>query len=152
MRRFLLVVLSAVLFVALAFFIWTSSPIVPLTLTRQQAVDRAAVDATVDGQVTWTRVDSKLVTYGEWRRLFSLSSSHAKDDTNPDALFWVVAYLGRLIPFESPSYHCDWVIRVFAADERAPATFGASMCGQGGWQWEFVVLPDRSWFRLDGLR
>jgi len=151
-RRFLLVLLSAVLFVALAFFIWTSSPIVPLTLTRQQGVDRAAVDATVDGQVTWTRVDSKLVTYGEWRRLFSSPSSHAKDDTNPDALFWVVAYLGRLIPFESPSYHCDWVIRVFAADERAPATFGASMCGQGGWQWKFVVLPDRSWFRLDGLR
>jgi hypothetical protein len=146
------VALSAILLTAAIFLIWTSSPTVPLTLTRQQAVDRAAVDATVDGQVGWTRTESKLVTYAEWRRLFSAPSSHVKDDTNPDALFWMVAYLGRLVPFESASYHCEWVIRVFAADARVPATFGSSMCGQGGWQWEFVVLPDHSWWRLDGLR
>jgi hypothetical protein len=151
-RRSLLVLLSAVLLGAIAFFAWTSSPTVPLTLTRQEAIDRAAVDATVEGQVAWTRVESKLVTYAEWRRVFSAPSSHAKDTINPEALFWIVAYLGRLVPVESPSYRCDWVIRVFPADERVPATFGASMCGQGGWQWEFAVLPDHSWARLDVFR
>jgi hypothetical protein len=151
LRRLVLVALSVLLLACVIFFIWTSSPSVPLTLTRQQAIDRAAVDATVDGSVTWTRVESKLVTYAEWRRLFSIPTV-AADTTNPDSLFWIVAYLGRLVPVESLSYHCDWVMRVFAADERAPATFGASTCGQGGWQWDFVFLPDHSWGRLDGIR
>jgi hypothetical protein len=148
MRRFLLVVLSPLLLAGVVFFIWTSSPTVALTLTRQQAIDRAAVDATVDGQITWTRMESKLVRYAEWRELISVPT-YGEDTTNPDSLFWVVAYLGRFVPIESATYQCQWVMRVFAADGRAPETFGASMCGQGGWQWDFVLLPDHSWGRLD---
>jgi hypothetical protein len=47
------------------YMVWSSSPTVPLTLTRQQAIARAATDATVSGKVVWTEVESKLVTYGE---------------------------------------------------------------------------------------
>jgi hypothetical protein len=147
--RFLLALLLALLL----FMGWTSSPTVSLALTRQQAVARAAVDATVHGQVAWSRVESKLVTYREWNGMLipRVPGFGASDVPNPDALYWVVAYLGPLTPVSAD--YCEWVIRVFAADERAPSPdYGASTCGRGGWQWSFSVLPDHSWFRPDALR
>jgi hypothetical protein len=151
-RRLLpLALLVGVVIPLVLVLVWTSSPTVPLTLSRNQAIERAALDATVKGELLWTRVESKLVTYREWTRVLHLPPSGSrghKDTMDPDALYWIVAYLGPLAPVESPSYRCDWVIRVFAADGRAPETFGASMCGKGGWQWGFAVLPDHSWWRL----
>ena len=128
--------------------VWTSSPNVPLTLTRREAIERASVDATVGGRVMWTRVESKLATYREWTRLLHMPPTGDEDPLNPDALFWVVAYVGLLATVDTPAYRCEWVIRVFAADGRTPATYGASTCGQGGWQWPFALLPDRAWWRL----
>jgi hypothetical protein len=153
-RKFLVLVLGSLAALVVGFMVWSSSPAIPLTLSRQQAVEQAAVDATVKNEIAWTRVESKLVTYREWTRVIGIPTSGrgAREEMNPDALFWVVAYLGPLVSMEGPGYRCDWVLRVFAADQRAPATYGASMCGMGGWRWEFAVLPDRSWWRLEDLR
>lgn len=151
MRRFLALALIGIVAFIVIVMVWTSSPTVLLTLSREQAIERAALGATVNGERMWTRVESKLVTYREWTRLLHglpAGSLGYQDTMDPDALFWIVAYLGPLVPIETPSYRCDWVIQIYAADERAPATYGASMCGKGAWQWGFAVLPDRSWWRL----
>ena len=150
MRKLLFVPLALVAAIAIL-MVWSSSPTVPLTLTRQQAIARAATDATVRGKVVWTLVGSKLVTYGEWYRLFGLTPSLGYvDTTDPDALVWVVAYLGPMVSV-SPDY-CEWAVRAFRADGRIVSDWGASLCGKGRWPSGFDLLPDRSWFRLDDLR
>lgn len=148
MRKSLIAALAVVSAIAM-YMVWTSSPTVPLTLARQEAIDRAAVDATVDGRVAWTRLESKLVTYREWQGPFGLSGGLGYPDTrDPDTLYWAVAYLGPMTAMDSPSYRCQWVVRIFAADRRAPdPDDGADVCGQGGWRFEFALLPDRSWWR-----
>lgn len=145
-RRVILLAAGVIALSAVTYMVSTSSPTIALTLTRDAAIARAAVGAAVEGRPTWSRVESKLITYREWTRV--LGSTYWSDPSiSPDALFWVISYLGRLPEFESPTYQCEWVIRVFAAD-RAPREFGATMCGQGGWRWEFAVLADRAWWRL----
>jgi len=54
-RKLLFVPLALVAAVTV-YMVWSSSPTVPLTLTRQQAIERAAPDATVSGRVAWTQV------------------------------------------------------------------------------------------------
>ncbi len=149
MRKLLFVPLALV--AAIIYVVWSSSPTVPLTLTRQQAIARAATDATVSGEVRWTQVESKLVTYREWNRLSPFTPTFGYvDTTDPDSLVWVVAYLGPMVSV-SPDY-CEWVVRAFRADSRIATDWGASQCGKGQWPSGFDLLPDRSWFRLDDMR
>jgi hypothetical protein len=149
-RKLLFVPLALVAAITIL-MVWSSSPTVPLTLTREQAIARAATDATVRGKVVWTQVESKLVTYGEWDRLFGLTPSFGYvDTTDRDALVWVVAYLGPMVSM-SPDY-CEWAVRAFRADGRIVTDWGASSCGKGQRPSGFDLLPDRSWFRLDDLR
>jgi hypothetical protein len=132
------------------YMVWSSSPTVPLTLTRQRAIARAATDATVSGNVLWTRVESKLVTYGEWDRVFGLTAGRGYvDTTDRDALVWVVAYVGPMLSVSVD--YCEWAMRAFRADSRIASDWGASSCGPGQRPWGFALLPDRSWFRLDEL-
>jgi hypothetical protein len=131
--------------------VWSSSPTVALTLTRQQAIARAATDATVSGKVVWTQVETKLVTYGEWDRVFGLTHGRGSADTmDRDALVWVVAYLGPMVSMSAD--YCEWAVRAFRADSRIATDWGASSCGKGQRPSGFYLLPDRSWFRLDDLR
>ncbi len=131
--------------------VWSSSPTVPLILTRQQAIERAATDATVSGKLLWTHVESKLVRYGEWNRVFPFTGTFGYvDTTDRDALVWLVAYFGPMGPTMSPN--CDWAIRAFRADGRIATDWGASLCGGGQLPSDFELLPDRSWFRLDDPR
>jgi hypothetical protein len=58
-----LLVPVAPLVVLAGYLVSISSPTVPLVLSRQQAIERAAPAATVNGKVAWTRVESKLITY-----------------------------------------------------------------------------------------
>jgi hypothetical protein len=132
------------------YMVWSSSPTVPLTLTRGQAIARAAMDATVSGKVVWTQVESKLVTYGEARRLFPFASGRSEDTTDQDALVWVVAYVGPMVSMSTD--YCDWAVRAFRADRRIASDWGASSCGPGQRPWGLGLLPDRSWFRFDDLR
>jgi hypothetical protein len=147
MRRFLLVPVG--LFVVLAgYLISSSSPTVPLMLSRQQAIERAAPAATVNGKVAWTRVESKLITYEQWRRLFGLTPGLGYvDTTNPDALLWLIAYRGPM-PSISVDY-CSWALEAFPADGRMFHDWGATECGPDGWPLRFDLLPDLSWWRLN---
>lgn len=150
MRKLLFVPL---IFVAgnIVYMVWSSSPTVPLTLTRQQAIARAATDATVSGKLAWIQVESKLVTYAEWSRILPLTPSFAYvDTTDRDALVWVVAYFGPMDPTKGPN--CEWAIRAFRADGRIATDWSASLCGGGELPSAFETVPDRSWFRLDDLR
>lgn len=146
LRKLLLAPLALVAAITV-YMVWSSSPTVPLTLTRQEAIERSAPDATFSGKVAWTQVESKLVTYGEaGDRLFRLTPGFGYvDPTDRDALVWVVAYLG---PSRSASF-CEWTVRAFRADGRIATDWGASLCGQGRWPSSFDLLADRSWFRLD---
>jgi hypothetical protein len=145
-RRFLLV--PAVLLVLIAgYLVWSSSPTVPLILSRQQAIERAALSAMVNGTVAWTRVESKLIRYEEWRRLFAPTPGLGyTDTTDANALLWVVAYRGPM-PAISVDY-CVWAFEVFPADARMPRDWGATECGPEGWPMTFDLLPDLAWWRL----
>jgi hypothetical protein len=150
MRKLLFVPLVLVAAITIS-VVWSSSPTVPLTLTRQQAIARAATDATVSGTVVWTQIESKLVTYGEWDRVFGFTPGLGYvDTTDRDALVWVVAYLGPMVSI-SPDY-CEWAVRAFRADSSIASDWGGSSCGKGQWPSGFDLLPDRSWFRLNDLR
>ena len=147
MRKLLFVPLGLVAAVTV-YMVWSSSPTVPLTLTRRQAIERAAPDATVSGRVAWTHVESKLLTYAEWDRVFGPRSGRGQiETTDPDALIWVVAYLGPMVSMSID--YCEWAVRAFRADGRIATDWGASMCGKGQRPWGFDLLPDRGWFRLD---
>jgi hypothetical protein len=153
-RRLLLLLLLVPLVaivILTAYMVWTSSPSMPLTTTREQAILRATPDATTNGKLAWTRVESKLVTYADLGRSFPLpvGSFGYVDTTDRDALVWVVAYLG---PMVSTGGHCEWVLRVFPADSRMPPDWSASECGRGHWPSGFDFLPDRSWFRADAFQ
>jgi len=149
-RRLLFIPIAVVVLVTI-YMTWTSSPSVPLALTREQAIARAAPDATTNGRVAWTQIESKLVTYGDWQRSFGLTPGLGYlDTTDRDALIWVVAYIGPMVSV-SPDY-CEWVVRAFSADRRLPVEWGAAQCGKGHWPSGLDFLPDRSWFRLDTLR
>ena len=149
-RRLLFVPLALVAAITFS-MVWSSSPTVPLTLTRQQAIARAASDATVSGKVAWTHVETKLVTYGEADRLFAITPGLGYvDRTDRDALVWVVAYLGPMVSIGAD--YCEWAVRAFRADGRIASDWGASLCGNGQPPSGFDLLPDRSWFRLDDLR
>jgi len=147
MRRLLLVPV-ALLVVLAGYLISSSSPTVPLVMSRQQAIDRAASAATVNGTVAWTRVESKLITYEQWRRLFGLTPGLGYvDTTNPDALLWIVAYRG---PMHSISVdYCSWALETFPADGRMSRDWEARGCGPDGWPLTFDLLPDLSWWRLN---
>jgi hypothetical protein len=149
MRKLLLVPLALVAAMTV-YLVWSSSPSVPLTLTRDQAIARAATDATVHGKIAWTRVESKLVTYGESRRLFGLPGLGYVDQTDPDALVWLVAYVGPMVSVGAD--YCEWTIRAFRADSRIGTDWSASLCGKGQRPSDIDLFPDRSWFRLDDLR
>lgn len=113
MRKLLFLPLALVAAITI-YMVWTSSPTVPLTLTRQQAIARAATDATVSGEVCWTQVESKLVTYREWNRPSAFKATRGYvDNTDPDSLVWVVAYLGSMV---SVSPDCEWLVRAVRAD------------------------------------
>ena len=147
MRLFSLVPVA--LFVVLAgYLISSSSPTVPLVLFRQQAIERAASAATVNGKVAWTRVESKLITYEQWRRLFGLTPGLGYvDTTNPDALLWLIAYRG---PMSSISVdYCAWALEAFPADGRMFHDWEAAECGPDGSSLTFDLLPDLSWWRLN---
>lgn len=145
MRKLLL----APLVLAAGIMVWSSSPTVPLTLTRQQAIARAATDATVNGKVGWTQVESKLVTYGEWDRVFGITPGLGYvDTTDRNALIWVVSYVGPMV--STGANYCEWAVRAFRADSRIATDWGASLCGPGQRPSVFDLLPDRSWFRLGG--
>jgi hypothetical protein len=149
-RKLLFVPLALVAAIIIS-MAWSSSPTVALTLTRQQAIARAATDATVSGKVVWTQVETKLVTYGEWDRVFGLTPGRGYVDTiDRDALVWVVAYLGPMVSMSVD--YCEWAVRAFRADSRIASDWGASSCGKGQRPSGFELLPDRSWFRLDDLR
>lgn len=124
-----MIAVTALVLSAVTMRVLSSSPSVPLTLTRQEALARAA---TVSGAPAWTRVESKLVTYGELRP-FLLTPGLSQDTTDPQTLVWLVAYRGRLPAIESATYQCEWVMRAFAADDRMLSTWEASLCGQGEW-------------------
>ena len=150
MRKLLFVPLALAAAITIS-VVWSSSPTVALTLTRQQAIARAATDATVRGRVVWTQVETKLVTYGEWDRVFGLTLGGSYvDTTDRDALVWVVAYLGPMLSMSVD--YCEWAVRAFRADSRIASDWGASSCGKGQRPSGFELLPDRSWFRLDDLR
>lgn len=150
MRKLLFVPLICVAAI-IVYMVWSSSPTVPLTLTREQAIARAAADATVGGNVAWTHVEPKLVTYAEWSRVLPLEPSFGYvDTTDRDALVWVVAYFGTMDTTKSPN--CEWAIRAFRADGRIATDWSASLCGGGELPSAFETVPDRSWFRLDDLR
>lgn len=150
MRKLLFVPLALAAGITIA-MVWSSSPTVPLTLTREQAIARAATDATMNGNVRWTDVRSKLMTYGDFNRLFGWTPGLGYvDTTDRDALVWVVAYAGPLVSISSD--YCEWVLRAFRADDRIATDWGASSCGKGQRPSAFDLLPDRSWFRLDDLR
>jgi hypothetical protein len=146
--RRLLLVPVALLVVLAGYLVSISSPTVPLVLSRQQAIERAAPAATVNGKVAWTRVESKLITYEQSRRLFGFTPSLGYvDTTNPDALLWVVAYRGPM-PSIGVGY-CSWALEAFPADGRMAPEWGATECGPDGWPLTFDLLPDLSWWRLN---
>jgi hypothetical protein len=149
MRKLLFVPLALVAGITV-YLVWSSSPSVPLTVTRDQAIARAASDATVQGNLAWTRVESKLVTYGEARRLFLTPSLNFVDPTDPDALVWLVAYVGPMVSISAD--YCEWGVRAFRADARIGTDWSAKSCGKGHWPSDIDLFPDRSWFRLDDLR
>jgi hypothetical protein len=149
MRKLLFVPLALVAAITV-YLVWSSSPSVPLTVTRDQAIARAASDATVHGKIVWTRVESKLVTYGESHRLFGTPGLGYVDPTDPDALVWLVAYVGPMVSIGAD--YCEWVVRAFRADARIGTDWSASLCGKGQWPSDIDLFPDRSWFRLDDLR
>lgn len=151
-RRIAAIAVTALVLAAVTWLVWTSSPSVPLTLARQEAIARAASGASVGGTPAWTRVESKLVTYGELGPLLLTPGLGLRDPTDPHALVWMVAYRGRLPAIESATYQCEWVIRAFPADHRLLESWEASLCGQGQWGWQFNLMPDRSWWRMDSLR
>ena len=131
--------------------VWSSSPTVPLTLTRQQAIMRAAPEATVSGTITWTRVEAKLITYREWNMIAPFTPGLGYvDTTDGGALVWVVAYRGPIVSV-SPDY-CEWSLLAFRADSRMSPDWSASECGKGQWPVTFDLLPDRTWLRLDAFR
>jgi hypothetical protein len=149
-RRLVLVPLALVAAITFS-MVWSSSPTVPLTLTRQQAIERAASDATVSGKVAWSHVETKLVTYGEADRLFAMKTGlDYVDSIDRDALIWVVAYRGPMVSIGAD--YCEWAVRALRADGRIASDWGASLCGKGQPPSGFDLLPDRSWFRLDDLR
>ena len=90
MRKLLFVPPALVIAVAV-YLVWSSSPTVPLTLTRQQAIERAAPEATLSGRTVWTGVESKLLRCREWNLLapFTWGLGYV-DTTDQDALVWVV--------------------------------------------------------------
>lgn len=131
--------------------VWGSSPTIPLALTRQRAIARAAPEATVRGSIVWTQVESKLLTYREWNWLAPFTPGLGYvDTTDKDALLWVVAYRGPMVS-SSPDY-CEWSLLAFPADSRISGDWRASVCSKGQWPATFNLLPDRSWLRLDALR
>lgn len=147
MRKLLFVPLTLVATISV-YMVWSSSPTVPLTLTRQEAIERSALDATDSGRAAWTHVESKLVTYAEWGRMLGRTPGLGQTDTtDPDALIWVVAYRGPMVSMSLD--YCEWAVRAFRADGRIASDWGASMCGKGQRPWGFDLLPDRGWFRLD---
>ena len=150
MRKLLFVPLALVAAITIS-VVWSSSPTVALTLTREQAIARAATDATVSGKLVWTQVETKLVTYGEWDRVFGVTPGRGYvGTTDRDALVWVVAYLGPMVSMSAD--YCEWAVRAFRADSRIASDWGASSCGKGQRPSGFDLLPDRSLFRLDDLR
>jgi len=102
----------------------------------------------VGGRVSWSNVQSKLVTYHEWNDVARLASGAATDATNTDALVWVVAYDGPM----TGSFDCQWTLVAVAADGRISDQWQADECGNGNWPSRFDLLVDRSWPRLEVLR
>jgi len=143
--------LLSLVVVIVALTIWSSSPTVSLVLTREQAIARAAPDATLHGRLVWTHVDSKLITYREWNGLasFTLGLGYS-DPTDGDALVWVVSYDGPMLSVGADS--CEWTLLAFAADGRMPRDWRGSECGRGDRPSTFYMLVDRAWLRLDALR
>ena len=146
MRKLLLVPLSLVVAVVV-YIVWSSSPNVPLVLSREDAIGRAAAEATRDGKRVWTRVESKLITYHEWNAIARITPGLGYvDTTDPSALVWVVAYRGPMLSVSAD--FCEWSMLAFRADDRITSDWSASECGQGERPRMFDLLPDRSWFRF----
>jgi hypothetical protein len=84
------------------------------------------------------------VTYGESRRLFGTPGLGYVDPTDPDALVWLVAYVGPMVSISAD--YCEWGVRAFRADARIGTDWSAASCGKGQWPSDIDLFPDRSWF------
>jgi hypothetical protein len=109
------------------------------TMSRREAIERAAPSTRAGKPSNYTRVEAKLVLYKHWESAMSGGQSFT---TDPDTLVWVVAYSGTGITTRRGDV-CAWGVSVFAARPLEPANgVGAFACGNDVWPKGFEQLVD----------